>query len=76
MIITLSNSDSLYFRLPREERKSYLDEADRFYQDPEGFIKGFPDLPQRLVFFESLALRLEGIRAKYVEVILPEGSIC
>jgi len=72
----LSDSDSVCLRLSREERKSYLDEADRFYQDPEGFIKAMPDLPQRLVFFESLALRLEGIRAKYVEVILPEGSIC
>lgn len=57
-----------FFRLSREERKSYLDEADRFYADPEGFIKGIPELPQRLVFFDSLTPRLEGIRGRYLEV--------
>jgi len=76
MTSILSDSDSVCLRLSREERKSYLDEADRFYQDPEGFIQGIPELPQRLVFFDSLAPRLEGIRPRYLEVILPEGSIC
>lgn len=61
--------------MSRQERESYLDEADRFYADPEGFVKGMTELPQRLVFFDSLTLRLEGIRARYLEVSIPHISV-
>ena len=47
-----------------------MDEADRFYADPEGFIvKLLSKLPQRLVFFDTLSANLDVIRDKYREVI-------
>ena len=55
-------------RLSKEERKTYLDEADRFYADPEGFVKQLTSRPQRLVFFDSLAPKLERLRDRYTEV--------
>jgi hypothetical protein len=59
-------------RLSREERKTYLDEADQFYADPEGFIKKMAHLPQRLVFFDVLTPRLDLLRKRYNEVCIPE----
>jgi hypothetical protein len=57
-------------RLSREERTGYMDEADRFYADPEGFIvQLLSKLPQRLVFFDTLSANLDIIRDKYREVI-------
>jgi phosphatidylinositol glycan class B len=64
-------SDLRGVRLPREEREAYLDEADRFYEDPEEFIRGIVSLPQRLVFFDSLTPKLGGIRERYREVPIP-----
>ena len=55
-------------RLSREERKTYMDEADQFYADPEGFLRRIKVLPQRLVFFDSLAPKLELVRQRYLEV--------
>lgn len=57
-------------RLSREERVGYLDQADRFYADPEGFIvrQLLPRLPQRLVFFNTLRPNLDIIQDKYREV--------
>ena len=47
-----------------------MDEADRFYADPEGFIvQLLSKLPQRLVFFDTLSANLDIIRDKYREVI-------
>jgi len=58
-------------RLSREERVGYMDEADRFYADPEGFIVGMlSKLPQRLVFFGSLRANLDVIQDKYREVYI------
>jgi len=58
-------------RLSREERVGYMDEADRFYADPEGFIvRMLSKLPQRLVFFGSLRPNLDMIQDKYREVNL------
>jgi phosphatidylinositol glycan class B len=54
--------------LSREERKTYLDEADRFYADPEEFLRGVNALPQRLVFFDSLTPKLELLQQQYLEV--------
>jgi hypothetical protein len=62
------NYDVVYSRLSREERKTYLDEADRFYGDPEGFLRNIKTLPQRMVFFDSLTPKLELIRDQYWEV--------
>jgi len=45
-----------------------MDEADRFYADPEGFLRGIKVLPQRLVFFDSLTPKLELLRQRYWEV--------
>jgi hypothetical protein len=61
-------------RLSREEGKTYLDEADQFYADPEGFIKKMAQLPQRLVFFDVLTPRLDLLRARYEEVCISEMS--
>jgi phosphatidylinositol glycan class B len=61
----------LIFRLSREERETYLDEADQFYADPDGFMKrSITTLPQRLVFFDVLTPKLEGYRGQYQEVLL------
>jgi hypothetical protein len=54
-------------RLSKEERRGYIDEADQFYADPEGFLKRMK-LPQRLVFYESWVDNLEDYKDKYREV--------
>jgi hypothetical protein len=60
--------------LSREERVGYMDEADRFYADPEGFIiRMLSKLPQRLVFFGSLRPNLDIIQDKYREVMTSLG---
>ncbi|BFZ63935.1 glycosylphosphatidylinositol anchor biosynthesis [Saitoella coloradoensis] len=52
-----------------DERKTYRDEADRFYDDPAGFLKenlgvvGGVTWPSHLVFFEAL----EGFVKEYTE---------
>jgi hypothetical protein len=57
-----------------EERAGYMDEADRFYADPEGFIiRMLSKLPQRLVFFGSLRPNLDIIEDKYREVMTSLG---
>ena len=63
-----------YCRLSPEERKTYLDEADLFYQDTEGFLKRIT-LPQRLVFFDSLIPKLSSTRDAYFEVILFKSDL-
>ena len=57
-------------RLSKEERKSYVDEADRFYADPQTFLKSIKTWPDRLIFFDSLTKDLEQYKEKYREVHL------
>ena len=54
------------FRLSKEERRHYVDEADRFYADPKTFLKTLAQ-PQRLVFFNALTASLELWKDRYRE---------
>ena len=65
------SQNETHYSLSKDERKSYLDEADRFYVDPEKFLKQLTALPQRLVFFASLSPNLDLLLDRYHEVFPP-----
>jgi len=72
-----TSSPSLFYvdvsnsRLSKEERKSYIDEADRFYADPQKFLNSITRWPDRLVFFDSLTKELDQYKEIYHEVHFP-----